>query len=113
MIEGDFIELCVADNGTGIDLKIISRLFDPFFTTKPQGEGTGLGLSAVSGIVHQSVDIFWLILTKLNLITAPRLNYCFRFQKLFDGYKPHGNFHFYCDYVVYYWWLIDFVTVCE
>ncbi|GDX84770.1 hypothetical protein LBMAG43_08120 [Methylococcaceae bacterium] len=54
MIEGDFIELCVADNGTGIDLKIISRLFDPFFTTKPQGEGTGLGLSAVSGIVHQS-----------------------------------------------------------
>ena len=54
MIEGDFIELCVADNGTGIDPKIISRLFDPFFTTKPQGEGTGLGLSAVSGIVHKS-----------------------------------------------------------
>jgi signal transduction histidine kinase len=54
MIEGDFIELCVADNGTGIDPTIIHRLFDPFFTTKPQGEGTGLGLSAVSGIVHQS-----------------------------------------------------------
>ena len=54
MIEGDFIELCVADNGTGIDPKIIHRLFDPFFTTKPQGEGTGLGLSAVSGIVHKS-----------------------------------------------------------
>ena len=54
IIEGDFIELSVADNGTGIDPTIIHRLFDPFFTTKPQGEGTGLGLSAVSGIVHQS-----------------------------------------------------------
>ncbi|MEN9595791.1 MAG: Sensor histidine kinase RcsC, partial [Pseudomonadota bacterium] len=54
MIEGDFIELCVADNGTGIDPTIIHRLFDPFFTTKPQGEGTGLGLSSVSGIVHKS-----------------------------------------------------------
>ncbi len=54
VINGDFIELSVADNGTGIESKIISRLFDPFFTTKSQGEGTGLGLSAVSGIVHQS-----------------------------------------------------------
>jgi signal transduction histidine kinase len=54
IMEGDFIELSVMDNGTGIESKIISRLFDPFFTTKPQGEGTGLGLSGVSGIVHQS-----------------------------------------------------------
>ncbi len=54
VIEGDFIELSIADNGTGIEPKIISRIFDPFFTTKEQGEGTGLGLSAVSGLVHQS-----------------------------------------------------------
>ena len=54
IIEGDFIELCVADNGTGIDPKVLSRIFDPFFTTKPQGEGTGLGLSTISGMVHKA-----------------------------------------------------------
>ncbi|MSR16419.1 MAG: hypothetical protein EXR89_01260 [Methylococcaceae bacterium] len=85
IIEGDFIELCVADNGTGIDPKIISRLFDPFFTTKPQGEGTELGLSAVSGLVYKADGIFWLNLIKLNSIMAPRLNYFFRFQKSFEG----------------------------
>ncbi|MFI3181175.1 MAG: ATP-binding protein, partial [Methylococcales bacterium] len=54
MIEGDIIELSVTDNVTGIDTTLIHRLFYPLFTTTPQGEGTGLGLSAVSGIVHQS-----------------------------------------------------------
>ena len=54
LIDGDFVELCVSDNGSGINPDIIHRLFDPFFTTKPQGEGTGLGLSAVSGLVHKS-----------------------------------------------------------
>ena len=59
MIEGDFIELCVADNGTGIDPKVLSRIFDPFFTTKPQGEGTGLGLSTISGMVHKANGHIW------------------------------------------------------
>ncbi len=53
-VDGDFIQLSVSDNGLGIEQKIITRLFDPFFTTKPQGEGTGLGLSVMSGIVHRA-----------------------------------------------------------
>jgi PAS domain S-box-containing protein len=53
-LEGSFIELNVADNGTGIDQEVIRHIFDPFFTTKPVGEGTGLGLSTVSGMVHEA-----------------------------------------------------------
>jgi len=51
-LQGQFIELRVSDNGSGIDENVVKNIFDPFFTTKKVGEGTGLGLSTVGGIVH-------------------------------------------------------------
>jgi signal transduction histidine kinase len=53
-LDGEFIELSVSDNGSGIEKEVLDHIFDPFFTTKPVGEGTGLGLSTVSGMVHEA-----------------------------------------------------------
>lgn len=51
---GDFVQLSISDNGCGIDKKALNHIFEPFFSSKELGQGTGLGLSTVYGIVKQN-----------------------------------------------------------
>jgi CheY-like chemotaxis protein len=60
VVPGEYLRLRVTDHGSGMDSATLKRVFEPFFTTRPHGEGTGLGLSVVHGIIEShrgAIDI--------------------------------------------------------
>ncbi len=52
-VEGPFVELSIQDSGIGMSEEVLDRIFEPFFTTKKTGEGSGMGLAMVHGVLHR------------------------------------------------------------
>lgn len=65
-LEGDWVVVSIADNGTGIKPHDQSKIFEPFYTTKPVGQGTGLGLSICHSIIERHGGNIWFETTAMQ-----------------------------------------------